>query len=114
MSYTRFVAPILANLPNGTFRAIVTGDEVSQGKPHPEPYLTAASLLGVDPTHCLAIEDSNTGATSAGSAGCGVLVVPNHVVVAPGPRRTFAESLVDLDVAAVWVRTLSMARDDQT
>ncbi|MCW2767284.1 MAG: Phosphorylated carbohydrates phosphatase [Nocardioides sp.] len=102
MSYTRFVAPILANLPNGTFRAIVTGDEVTLGKPHPEPYLTAAALLGVDPTHCLAIEDSNTGATSADRAGCQVLVVPNHVPVAPGPRRTFAESLVGLDLGSVW------------
>jgi HAD superfamily hydrolase (TIGR01509 family) len=113
MSYTRFVAPILANLPNGTFRAIVTGDEVSQGKPHPEPYLTAAALLGVDPSDCLAIEDSNTGATSAAEAGCRVLVVPNNVRVPPGPRRIFADSLVGLDVEAVWRGGLSMVRDDQ-
>ena len=39
MSYRRFVAPVLAALPAGHVRRIVTGDAVSQGKPHPEPYL---------------------------------------------------------------------------
>jgi HAD superfamily hydrolase (TIGR01509 family) len=93
MSYRRFVAPVLTALPAETFRAIVTGDAVSQGKPHPEPYLTAARLLGVDPADCLAIEDSNTGARSAEAAGCTVLVVQNHVPVLPGERRVFRDSL---------------------
>ena len=91
MSYQRFVAPILAQLPPETFRVIVTGDIVEFGKPHPEPYLTAAAALGVAPKDCLAVEDSNTGAKSAESAGCLVLVVENHVPVladrAPGLRR---------------------------
>jgi HAD superfamily hydrolase (TIGR01509 family) len=93
MSYRRFVAPILAALPDGTFAEVVTGDAVLHGKPHPEPYLKAARGLGVDPADCLAIEDSNTGARSAETAGCTVLVVPNHVPVLPGPRRNFVESL---------------------
>lgn len=99
MSYRRFVAPIIAALPAGTFVEIVTGDTVSQGKPHPEPYLKAASLLGVDPGDCLAIEDSNTGARSAETAGCTVLVVPNHVPVLDGERRVFRDSLRDLHPA---------------
>ncbi|HEU0042857.1 MAG TPA: HAD family phosphatase [Jiangellaceae bacterium] len=94
MSYRRFVAPILAALPAETFETVVTGDAVTQGKPHPEPYLTAAHLLGVDPADCLAIEDSNTGARSAETAGCTVLVVENHVPVLPGERRVFRETLV--------------------
>ncbi len=94
MSYRRFVAPVLDALPPDTFRAVVTGDAVSRGKPHPEPYLTAARLLGVDPGDCLAIEDSNTGARSAEAAGCTVLVVQNHVPVLPGERRVFRDSLV--------------------
>jgi HAD superfamily hydrolase (TIGR01509 family) len=97
MSYRRFVDPILRALPPDTFEVVVTGDAVSQGKPHPEPYQTAAALLGVDPAATLAIEDSNTGARSAESAGCTVLVVPNHVPVLPAPRRIFAESLDQLD-----------------
>jgi HAD superfamily hydrolase (TIGR01509 family) len=96
MSYTRFVAPILAALPDGTFSAIVTGDVVERGKPDPEPYLTAARMLGVDPSACLAIEDSNTGATSAEAAGTTVLVVPNHVEVVPSARRLFHETLVGI------------------
>jgi HAD superfamily hydrolase (TIGR01509 family) len=98
MSYRRFVAPILAGLPQDTFAAVVTGDGVLRGKPHPEPYLKACRDLAVDPADCLAIEDSNTGARSAEAAGCTVLVVPNHVPVLPGDRRVFATSLVGLDV----------------
>jgi HAD superfamily hydrolase (TIGR01509 family) len=96
MSYERFVEPVLASLPGGSFDVVVTGDAVSQGKPHPEPYLHAARLLGVEPSACVAIEDSNTGARSAESAGCLVLVVENHVPVAPSARRVFLPTLEGL------------------
>lgn len=102
MSYERFVAPILAHLPAETFRVIVTGDKVEFGKPHPEPYLTAAAALGVSPGECLAIEDSNTGAKSAETAGCLVLVVENHVPVLDSERRVFADSLVEVDLEEIW------------
>jgi HAD superfamily hydrolase (TIGR01509 family) len=97
MSYERFVAPVLAALPKGTFDVVVTGDSVSPGKPHPEPYLHAARLLGVDPRACLAIEDSNTGARSAEAAGCIVVVVENNVPVAPGERRVFLDTLAGVE-----------------
>jgi HAD superfamily hydrolase (TIGR01509 family) len=96
MSYERFVAPVLARLPKGTFDVVVTGDAVAVGKPHPEPYLHAARLLGVDPARCLAIEDSDAGTRSAVAAGCLVLVVQNHVPVPPGDRRVFLRSLEGL------------------
>ncbi len=101
MSYERFVAPILAHLPAGSFQAVVTGDQVARGKPHPEPYLTAARLLGHDPADCLAIEDSETGTRSAVAAGCTVLAVPHHVAVAPGERRILASSLDGMTVPAL-------------
>lgn len=101
MSYQRFVDPILAQLPSGAFAEIVTGDRVARGKPHPEPYLKAAAGLGVAAGDCLAIEDSNTGATSAEAAGCTVLVVPCHVTVEPGERRVFRDSLEGLRVDAL-------------
>nr|WP_281363323.1 HAD family phosphatase [Nocardioides perillae] len=104
MSWRRFVDPVLAALPEGSFDAVVTGDQVDDGKPHPEPYLLAARALGVDPADCVAIEDSGTGATSAAAAGCTVLVVPHHVPVDAGERRVFRDSLVGLgldDLAAV-------------
>ncbi|MEP6817474.1 MAG: HAD family phosphatase [Marmoricola sp.] len=99
MSYRCFVAPMLAALPEDTFDAVVTGDAVSRGKPHPEPYLKAVSLLRLSPAECLAIEDSNTGARSAVAAGCTVLVVPNHVPVLPDDGRVFRDSLVGLTLA---------------
>lgn len=105
MSYARFVAPVLAALPPGTFGTVVTGDEVEFGKPHPEPYLTAAAALGVGAERCLAIEDSNTGARSAEDAGCAVLVVPNHVPVVEGPCRVFRDTLAGLGpeaLAGAW------------
>jgi HAD superfamily hydrolase (TIGR01509 family) len=104
MSYQRFVAPILAQLPPETFRVVVTGEQVEFGKPHPEPYLTAAAALGLRPERCLAIEDSNTGAKSAEEAGCLVLVVENHVPVLEGPRRVFRDSLEGL--TAEYLRAL--------
>ncbi|WP_416952220.1 HAD family hydrolase [Nocardioides sp. T5] len=101
MSWQRFVDPILAQLPEGAFASVVTGDRVELGKPHPEPYLTAAAELGHDPADCLAIEDSNTGATSAVAAGCTVLCVPNHVPILEGERRVFADTLEGLDAAGL-------------
>ena len=98
MSYQRFVAPILAHLPPESFSVVATGEQVEQGKPHPEPYLTAAAALGVPPEECVAIEDSNTGAKSAEAAGCLVLVVENHVPVLAGPQRVFRETLEGLSV----------------
>src|SRR5947208_9589345 len=61
MSYARLTDAVVSALPPGTFGAVVTGDAVRNGKPHPEPYLTAARLLGVAPQDCLAIEDSPAG-----------------------------------------------------
>ncbi|MER3437692.1 MAG: HAD family phosphatase, partial [Chloroflexota bacterium] len=51
------------------FAAIVAADDVVHGKPHPEPFLTAASRLGVPPGRCLAIEDSPAGLQAARAAG---------------------------------------------
>ncbi|MGI8646452.1 MAG: HAD family hydrolase [Nocardioides sp.] len=101
MSYQRFVDPILAALGGDAFDVVVTGDAVTRGKPHPEPYLTAARLLGVAPETCLAIEDSEPGTTSAVAAGCTVLVVAHHVPVGPGERRIFHESLVGVTMPSL-------------
>jgi HAD superfamily hydrolase (TIGR01509 family) len=101
MSYRSLVAPILASLPAATFAAVITGDAVEKGKPHPEPYLKAAAELGVEPGDCLAIEDSNTGARSAEAAGCTVLCVPNHVPMLDGDRRVFRDSLEGITTASL-------------
>lgn len=61
------------------FDVVVAGDDVQFGKPHPEPYLKAAALLGVDPSYCVAFEDSKTGLTSAELAGTKAIGIPNVV-----------------------------------
>ncbi len=81
------------------FSASVCGDEVPRGKPAPDAYQRAAALLGLEPSACLAIEDSVTGTAAAESAGCPVLVVPNDVAVPPGPRRRQISSLAEMSVA---------------
>ncbi len=96
MSWRRFVDPVLRALPPGSFDAVVCGDEVTHGKPHPEPYQRAAELLGLDPRHTVAIEDSPTGSASAEAAGCQVLVVPNHVAVPETAGRVLRDTLVGL------------------
>lgn len=59
------------------FDAIVTGDEVVNGKPNPEGYLKAAGLLGVEPSDCIVIEDAPSGLTAAKAAGMFAVAVLN-------------------------------------
>lgn len=63
----------------GMFDAIVTRDDVVNPKPDPEPYLTAASRLGIDPCVCLALEDSHSGVRAAHAAGMQTVMVPDLV-----------------------------------
>lgn len=59
------------------FRAVVTRQDCVEGKPHPEPYLNAARLLGAAPMDVLALEDSYAGVRSAVDAGCMTVMVPD-------------------------------------
>jgi sugar-phosphatase len=71
-------------------RHIVTADMVANGKPHPEPYLKGAKILGIAPADCVVIEDSTSGAKAGHAAGCKVLAT------------TFSHSLGQL-AAADWI-----------
>jgi beta-phosphoglucomutase len=53
----------------GLFDAVVTGDQVTQGKPDPEPYRTAAARLDRPPSECLVVENAQLGIQSAAAAG---------------------------------------------
>ncbi len=103
MSWRRFAEAVVESLPAGSFAVVVAGDEVVNGKPHPEPYTTAADRLGVEAADCVALEDSPTGLRSAVDAGCRVYVVPNVVPIEPDPAYTLVESLTDLDIADLGV-----------
>jgi beta-phosphoglucomutase-like phosphatase (HAD superfamily) len=62
---------------------VTGGDEVNAGKPAPDVYIDAAKKLGIAPKHCLALEDSNNGATAALAAGMSVIQIPD---LAPSNR----------------------------
>lgn len=92
-STRRVVDACLGSIGAHHFRHTVSGDDVVNPKPHPEPYLTAARLLGVDPADCAVIEDSPSGTAAAAAAGCRVMSVPHGVPVAEHRLVTIATSL---------------------
>ncbi|RKR13753.1 HAD family hydrolase [Arthrobacter oryzae] len=98
MAFSPVATRVAASAPIGTFHAVVAGDAVPQGKPHPAPYLAAAELLNVHPFHCVAVEDSVSGTTSAQAAGMEVVVVPGVVQPPHGPGRHFVSSLENVTV----------------
>ena len=57
------------------FSTIITGEDIINEKPHPEPYLKTAEKLGVAPTNALVIEDSLNGVHSGKAAGCRVIAI---------------------------------------
>lgn len=61
------------------FSDVLGGDKVNNGKPNPEPYLTACASLGVHPCNALVIEDSVNGVNSGIDAGCLVVHVPDLI-----------------------------------
>jgi HAD superfamily hydrolase (TIGR01509 family) len=61
----------------GYFDAIVTGDTVTNGKPEPDIYITAAQRLGLPCGECIALEDSPNGILSAYRAGCKPVMIPD-------------------------------------
>jgi HAD superfamily hydrolase (TIGR01509 family) len=60
------------------FAAVVSSEEVPNGKPAPDVYLAAARELDVDPAECVAVEDSTNGIKSAVAAGMRTIAVPNR------------------------------------
>jgi len=60
------------------FSLIVTGDEISNGKPAPDIYLAAARGIGVQPENCLVVEDALAGVRAGKSAGCLVAAIPDE------------------------------------
>jgi HAD superfamily hydrolase (TIGR01509 family) len=95
-SWRRFAMAVVEALPSGSFAVVVTGDEVVNGKPHPEPYLTAAAWLGVQSHECVALEDSPNGLRSAVAAGCMVVAIPHLVELPDDPSYRRVPSLTGM------------------
>ena len=74
---------------------LVTADRVTRGKPHPEPFLAGAALLGVAPADCVVFEDSASGAEAGRAAGATVIAT------------TFSHSIESLEAAHYVVRDLT-------
>jgi HAD superfamily hydrolase (TIGR01509 family) len=109
----KLVEVALQTLGRDSFDVVVCGDEVDAAKPHPEPYRTAARLLGVPIERCVAIEDSPAGVASALAAGAAVLAVPSDAPVDPRAGVHLLETLAaaDLDLLATLGRPASALTD---
>ena len=82
------------------FHFVLGGDQISNGKPDPEIYLTACHKLDEKPLNCLALEDSGNGVLSAFNAGLVVIQVPDLVQPSADVRalgHRIAKSLVEVE-----------------
>lgn len=90
---------VLHEIGADAFDVTVAGDEVSDGKPHPAPYLIAAERLGADPARCVVVEDSPTGVASGLAAGMLVVAVPHLVDIPAADRLVVIDTLEGVTVA---------------
>jgi HAD superfamily hydrolase (TIGR01509 family) len=115
MSIDRMARHVAGFGPEGVFGTIVSADTVTQSKPHPEAYLTAAGILGVDITQTLAIEDSPTGVASAVASGAVVIGVEHLLNLDDtGADRVWptlgGRSIADLNAVFAEVQAARTAR----
>jgi HAD superfamily hydrolase (TIGR01509 family) len=88
------------------FEATVSSEEVPRGKPAPDVFLEAARRLGVEPTRCAAVEDSENGIHSAKGAGMRVIAIPNPQY----PPAGEALEVADVVLAAIGELTPEVVR----
>ena len=81
------------------FNALVTGDDVTKGKPAPDIFELAAERLGVPPQHCVVFEDSPAGIRAAAAAGALPVLIPDLISPDPEIRALCFAECVDLDDA---------------
>lgn len=99
MSYRVLADAVLDAVGPGTFAVVVTGDDVTRGKPDPEAYLTAAGRLGAAPAQCVALEDSPVGVAAAEAAGVPTIAVPLMVDIPAAPGRSRVRNVRTLGLA---------------
>ena len=101
MSYRELADAVVKDAPEGTFAAVVTGEQVTDGKPHPECYLLTAEMLGVDIAACVAIEDSRPGIASALASGARTIGVQASVPVEPRSGLSRVNSIASIGLAEI-------------
>lgn len=97
-SYRPLIDAALGFIGRERFAVTIAGDEVTRMKPAPDPYLTAARALGVEPSWCVALEDSPNGAASAEAAGCVTVAVPSVLRMESTATLTVVNSLKELNL----------------
>jgi len=97
-SYRMLVDAALDRLGRHRFDVTVAGDEVTCGKPDPEPYLTACEQLRVAPHATVVLEDAASGVAAAEAAGCVVVAVPSVAAIDATPRRAVVDRLLDIEL----------------
>ena len=97
LAYQSIWSVVLEDCAEGTFRAVVTGEEVERGKPDPQSYLMAAERLGVDIASCLVFEDSPTGVLSGIRSGAQVVAIPCQLPVPEYPNLLRRQSMGGID-----------------
>jgi HAD superfamily hydrolase (TIGR01509 family) len=102
MSYAPMAHRVAALIPGQPLSQIVSGDEVTDSKPHPEAYLLGAARLGVDAAHCVAIEDSPAGLGSASAAGTVALGVRHIVELTDDMGYAILPTLVGVTAADIF------------
>jgi len=82
----------------GYFRAVVTSEDVSHGKPDPEVFLKSAAMIGRDPGNCVVFEDAHVGIAAGRDAGAKVIAVATtHSVEELGMADAAVHSLLEVD-----------------
>ena len=89
------------------FDGIVAGDQVKNGKPHPEIFLKAADLIGIKPANCVVLEDSPAGITAAFAAGMRPIMIPDLVQPDEELQKKYYTKCKDLEEAAEVITKLS-------
>jgi HAD superfamily hydrolase (TIGR01509 family) len=96
------------------FSVVVTGDEVQQGKPHPDIYLRTAEQFGVAPEACLVIEDALAGVAAAKAANMRVAAIPDTRFVGPREYETKADYVLgSLSEIPALIRRISAAASEE-
>jgi mannitol-1-/sugar-/sorbitol-6-phosphatase len=93
-------------------RVMVTAQDVANGKPHPEPYLKGAELLGVNPAECLVIEDAPAGIRSAHAGGMKVIALTStYPASGLGEADAVVQKLKQIQVASDGAGMLAVTVD---